>query len=513
MYQYFERSQIVIDLTKSVNKEPTNPTPWVHRAHQLNMMGYAELAAGDAWKAILLIDLQVLALRNQQVETTAVEAGKRLDVLIGQLRTAYQELIGSLDMLQDYQSLSDICEEGIGKYGRNSQDFFVVHRASAMANVREIQERSKMESVMSKGQKDHYQHMYGADESNVRLQSGWTQFLPYPFMPAKYLVRQDDTVKEAQALFQLASSSCELSYSNVSGISDISPNVLGVFATRDISPSEHLLEDFTAIAACEVSASAPSTVSLGGTTAIMCDNCYGQTTSTLSISPDCCRTSYCSQRCLDLALSTYHKVLCGKNFDWLYQEAQKKPRPLNLNGPIWLRILATCVQSRQHPLEHPAIARLVPCYSTGCRKWSFVANYTQPTRILKQLGINPFKDRRYETWVLQTIWARVVNNQDENPSGIDGNPVRTISPLYCFFNHSCERNAGWSGKTEEEHPYCSGGSTKVFHAKRQIKKGEEICVSYVAFSGRETKEERLEVTMSWFGVGGECGCSKCRRET
>ena len=334
-------------------------------------------------------------------------------------------------------------------------------------------------------------------------------------MPEKYLMRQDDTVKEAQALFRSASSKCRLSYSTVSDISGKSPNVLGVFAARDISPSERLLEDATAIAASEVSASAPSTVPMRGTTAVVCDNCYRQTTSVLPISPDCCSTGYRSQQCLDVAISIYHKVLCGKNFDWLYKEAEQMqmPKSFNLHGPLWLRILATCVQSGQHPLEHPAIARLVPNYSEGKRKWSFTINCTQPIRILQQLGINVFKDRRYETWVLQTIRARIANNQSEHLSDLDGISVRTINPLYCFFNHSYEENAEVRGRTQKEHPYCSSGSTKVLYAKRQIKKGEEISVGYAQFPGRETKEERLAVLQSWIGVGKKCGCSKCRRET
>ncbi len=466
MSQNFELRQIVIDLTKSIKKNPTNSTSWMLRAKQLRMMGYADLAAGDAWKAILLIDLQLFALRNQPVATPGSEASKQLEILIGQTRGAYQELISSVGMLEDYHSLLEICQEGTMKYGKHLQEFFSMHAASAIANSGRLLDLPKVKNAMSQGQKLIYEQMYGVDESNVRLQTGWTLFVPYPFMPAKYLMRQDDTIKEAQALFRSASSSCELSYSSVSGASSTSPNVLGVFATRNISSSERLFEDATAIAASEVSSSAPSTVPMAWTAAVLCDNCYGQTTSILPISAECCGTGYCSQRCLDMAISTYHKVLCGKNFDWLYQEAAKMPRPLNLSGPIWLRILATCVQSGQHPLEHPAIARLVPCYSTGSRKWSFTINCTQPIRILRQLGVDHFKDRRYETWVLQTIWARIGNNQDGHPSHLDGISVRTINPLYSFFNHSCEENAEGRVETQKEHPYCSGGSTKGLYAKR-----------------------------------------------
>ena len=69
------------------------------------------------------------------------------------------------------------------------------------------------------------------------------------------------------------------------------------------------------------------------------------------------------------------------------------------------------------------------------------------------------------------------------------------------------------GKSQEEHPTRFSGSTKVLYAKRQIKKGEEVCVNYAPFSGGGMKEERFTVLQSWIGVGKECGCSKCRRET
>ena len=476
-------------------------------------MGYADLAAGDAWKAVLLIDLQLFALRNQPIAIPGSETSKQLEALIGQIRESYQELIESIQMLEDYHGLMEICRQGNEKYGKHLRSFFRVHESSAVANVGKHLDDSKVEFDTSQGPKTLYEQMFGVDKNIVHAQSGWVLFVPYAFMPAKYLMRQDDTVNEAQALFRSASSSCELSYSLVSGTSSTSPNVLGVFATRDISPSESLFEDATAIAASDVSASAPSKVPMSLTAAVMCENCYGQTSSSLPISADCCRTGYCSQQCLDMAISTYHRVLCGKNFDWLYQEAAKKPLPINLKGPTWLRVLATCVQSGQHPLELPAIARLVPCYSTGWRKWSFTISFTQPIRILQQLGINHFKDRRYETWVLQTIWARLANNQVAHPSGLKGISVRTLNPLYTFLNHSCEENAEWKAKSQKEHPYCVNGSTKVLHAKRPIKKGEEICVTYAPFSGQETKEERLAVIQSWVGPGGKCGCSKCGRET
>ena len=128
-------------------------------------MGYADLAAGDAWKAVLLFDFQLFAFRNQRTEIPTSEASKRLEVLIGQLRGTYQELITSMDMLDDYQSILRICAEGTKKYGKHLQDDFRVHSASAMAKIGGIVVRSKGGSELSPGQKFLYYKMHGMEES------------------------------------------------------------------------------------------------------------------------------------------------------------------------------------------------------------------------------------------------------------------------------------------------------------------------------------------------------------
>ena len=391
----------------------------------------------------------------------------------------------------------------------------------------------RLSAMKSLGEKQEILKSHGNKELEIYLECGATMHFAYPFMPAKYLSRQEDIVESSKALFRAASSNCGLSRSSVSnsklaGI--MSSDSLGVFATSDITASERLLEDTTSFAVTSISASAPSTLPTEGTPLIICDNCCGYTRRATNFSLACCQIIYCSQQCRDLALS-YHKVLCGKNFDWLYNEAKKLPTESSLNGPMWLRVLATCVQSGIHPLDHPMIARLTPLYSRNGRKWSLVSNIKHPILILKQLGINPFKDLRFDTWVLQTLWARIITNQGEHPlsaffSLLEPPPqglrqekaagtwdialsVRSISPLYSFFNHSCENNADF----ECDRGSALNGGTKTFFAKQNIKKGEEICVSYVHFKGNETKEERRVMLAPWIGMEGRCGCSKCRRET
>ena len=78
---------------------------------------------------------------------------------------------------------------------------------------------------------------------------------------------------------------------------------------------------------------------------------------------------------------------------------------------MWLRILAVCVQSKTHPLEHPLIARLTPLYDEYVyRRWSLSNNIVMPIKILQQLGVDTYADLRYDTWILQTLWARNITN-------------------------------------------------------------------------------------------------------
>jgi hypothetical protein len=100
-----------------------------------------------------------------------------------------------------------------------------------------------------------------------------------------------------------------------------------------------------------------------------------------------------SRSCLKLAKEIFHMVLCGQDFSW-HESKKAKEEVLSLSdtgGPMWLRILAICVQSGLHPLEHPLIATLSANYESGNdvrRRWSIETHIDVPQRILTTLGIN-----------------------------------------------------------------------------------------------------------------------------
>ncbi|MCJ1472232.1 hypothetical protein MMC13_000879 [Lambiella insularis] len=304
-----KHSNIIIDLTKRIRKNPTNTELWYQRAISLDNLGYPDLAAGDLWKAILLIDRQLLVHKQIRAQISLVDANRNFASIMDKLGAAYQKLMIIVMGLREFSGVVDLCKDGITKYGAFLKDFLRVFQALAL----EAMDRKR----------EMYLRTTNLDEDTRETYSRWggVMHFAYPFMPAKYMSRQEDVTKPAMALFQDASSKCELRVT--------SSDVLGVFATSDIAPKERFLSEIPVFAASSVSSSAPSTMHATNPPIALCDNCCGFFQEYKKTLLECCQAIYCSKRCHSLALSTYHKVLCGKNFSKLYPDVQKKPKELS----------------------------------------------------------------------------------------------------------------------------------------------------------------------------------------
>lgn len=314
---------------------------------------------------------------------------------------------------------------------------------------------------------------------------------------------------------------------------------LGIFAKRDIFKDEILLTDHNLTV---VPTTPPKKLQ-------HCDACQALLLPPFIQDkikrPTCCRdVAYCSKKCLDKATSGYHKMLCGKDFRWIYDcPASQELDPSWVPGAL-LRILAIVVAEQKsnpkmHPLEHPLLARLTAGYSSSPpdaaeQSWNYFSHVIAPTRILAQLGIDVIADPTWSAEVIHCIYWRIITNACRATSCTvkDGKLEKTtlsgIGPNYMFFNHSCDASVAWmaagscegvaragssssslgkrrrSGGEPELPEVRVGCNAMLCVATRDIKKGEEARISYLP-PGKRQQLGR------WF-EGGRCGCGACDRE-
>ena len=389
-------------------------------------------------------------------------------------------------------------------------------------------------------------------DADEQIKFGFVSFRQYPFMQQEYIHRSARLIASANARLMAINAPCILrasSFGSLAASSALAPppkslgpwksfkqlfglttesDTLGLFATSAIQKGDVILKDSTTWAANTLTSAVQASFLGRMIPMSRCENCCGVTPvrQNTIYQSQCCNTTYCSNSCRETAKATYHQALCGKDFSWLTNKQQLagvKSTPAGFSetdNQMWLRILATCVQSGLYPLEHPSIAALTPNYESEDdvgRRWSLASYIDVPQRILTTLGVDIFKDHRYETWVLQTIWARMMNNQRGAVArAFNGSIVRrSVNPLYSFINHSCEPNAEARGIEETYTPKDTpvvGSSALAIFATRDIKPGEEICISYIDENQLSENREGRNFLLRRNWLSGDCLCTRCERE-
>lgn len=390
-------SEQLPEMTRGIYNYPQNPVLWRLRAIVLFRLGFADLAAGDAYKAI-----QLLSKSNDENLS-----GIPLDIEAASAEAPDLKMINYTWLVI---SLIDT--------GDNNAAQAMLQKARAMypshPDLKKIEQKVLIE--LEQNEKSRQDRLATMDPKYFSAASGFgsVRHLAYPFIPKAFLSRSEALIQitnkeieiEAKAVF----SGCSLRSSTVQDPTDSAssgaPSALGIFATRDIREGFPFIIDTPVLAATENYGRSCNATEI-------CDNCYGKipTNGPQKRSASCCTVVYCSQKCKDLAWKHYHQVLCKQDFNWVWDDSKTGRSIYDLDGPMWLRILAVCVQSKTHPLEHPLIASLTPLYDERVgRRWSLSNNIVMPNKILQQLGIDTYVDSRYDTWVLQTIWARNITN-------------------------------------------------------------------------------------------------------
>lgn len=416
---------------------------------------------------------------------------------------SYRILLDALKALMDFHSIITIGYEALQKYPKDPYIVKII---------------TEFEVYYSK----KYNYTPKPEDSVVD-DAGRKIAVRYPWSPVQFHTRSQEVINQINA--EISTATHDLLEVRESQVGGENTGCLGVFAKQDIAAGTEVFNSL-----------GPINVRSDQMEVNICYNCFGPN-SKLRFTIGCCHTlRLCSPECQDIAMNTYHKALCGKDFKGLYEKAKagiykgmgsdEAPPFASL---LWLRILACCVAEKEvHPLEGRTFGRLGSVQSVSVR-WTLMGKVVAPIQVLQGLGIDVFADGRYDQWVLEEIWARLSGNYVNEEGAFEP----SLDTVYSMFNHSCELNhqltkgdstvAAAPSQSSRFQPTAPSplrtsllapvetGSRKIFLAKREMERDSEVFVSYVDFRDQMGKNEREKELEHWVGSGG-CGCTRCKRE-
>ncbi|KAK8055456.1 hypothetical protein PG993_000683 [Apiospora rasikravindrae] len=519
-------------LTDELVREPYDFILYLKRAVCYTNLAYPDLAAGDAYRALMLTDEasdenfeyheQVIeALQKYGVDKLpeVFDHGLLLDLAqdvmhgptlltnLGAVRS-YQILAMGLLLCGSLQSAYKFCERGLKAAPTNSELRYIHGYIETVGQRRIRRSITSVHDLPDWGMVrrevypwNHYEPDRFSQDSlgflNERLSA----------MAPKCAVR----VATLPVLLENAS--------NTDGY-EVIPTCkqLGVFATEDIAAGETVLEEYSLITANN---------RLKDT---VCDACSGELPplgceSKAVNCPECYDTVFCSQYCFDQAQELYHPAVCEKEVDSIAKDTDARDADEALHLLLLARVLAMATHQGVHPLEVSQIKYIWGDFVPT--KWneidlspnagpppdwtlpfSFSFNIETPLHILEKMDIDIYATlAEHDLWVFNTLYSKTRGTASARKNPRDGRPdVAAVHPFWCLANHDCDPNVTWEW----------GGQMVLSARERRvvgdrpggIKSGEEILNHYcdVALPVYDRRE--------WASgsLGGWCMCARCRRE-
>ncbi|KAL7946237.1 hypothetical protein V8C42DRAFT_29184 [Trichoderma barbatum] len=532
-----ERRQL---LTEGLKSLPYDLVLYLERAAVYADLGYPDLAAGDAYRALLLTDEVVndgFEYHDQAQESLSRYIGEPLpealvhghladehpdlangthgdaEVASGQLALlasirAYQILSLSLLLCGCLKSASQFCERGLAIAPQNAK---LLHTRSHINTV------ARQKLGLSDFEADDL-----PDFGLVRREVyPWNDHEPDRFSPES-LQSLNDGLREMapKCAVQVATLPVLLEGESETDNYEIIPTCkqLGVFAQEDIEAGEVVLREFTLLTAnnrhkdsvCDACSS--ELAPLGSENrSIQCEECFD--------------TVFCSQECHDVAQSRYHPAVCDKDVDSIAKDPSAFEADETLHLLLLARVLAIAVNEEVHPLDVQEVKFIwgdfVPSRTNEINvspnagpppEWtlpfSFKYNIETPLHILEKMDIDVYAGLpEYDLWVLNTLYAKFRGTASARKNPRDGRPdVAAVHPYWCLANHDCDPNVtwDWSGRM-----ILSARKESVVDGRPGgIKKGEEILNHYCDVT--LPVQQRREWARG--SLGGWCMCKRCRTE-
>lgn len=532
-------------LTVALFELPYNLVLYLERAVVHSDLGYPDLAAGDAYRALLLTDevrdesfeyheraleslrpycvddptsqrkLEFLRIPN---EVPSDESGQDLvggNKLIGQLAKrasirCYQILAISLLLCGCLKSAYDFTCRGLATFPGDEE------LLQAQEYIQKLAKRRLKTDAETLDIKDL------PDQGLVRREIyPWNHHEPDRFSQQTLDFLNTELVSVApKCVAQVTELPTLLeAASSTDGYGIIPTNKqLGLFAKEDVTPGELFLDEYSVLTANNRLKDA------------LCDACsselpvLGEDRQAVACL-NCDDTMFCDEVCYQRAMDSYHPSVCGKDIDTISKDPDPKETPNALYLLLLARTLAMSATQETHPLNLkevkyiwgdflPSSTNAVPLSPNAgpppiwTLPFSFASNISGPLHILERMDIDIFTTlRSYDLWIFNTLYSKFRGTASARVNKRDGRPeVAAVHPLWCLANHDCDPNVRWEW----------GGRIQFWAREKRvlpgleagIKKGDEVLNHYCDID-LPVKERREWAKGS---LGGWCMCGRCRME-
>ena len=558
-------------LTEDLADNGLQPELVFERAQTYQALGYADLAAADAYLALTLAetgldpdhsDLEPVAIVDDEVVSwpPGDDESLALDLKLAAMRLLAACLI-ELGCLKDAYNFCLQLEEAPEGDTETEKER---RRLCGLLRNRYVALGGK-EAISGQGD--------NLDLANVKLpNSGFARREIYPWNSHEPDRSSPAALKELNLCLQAVAPDLEVRSTTLPVLhnpaiqppdhqtpppADPDPDTstptsiqLGLFALRPLPPATPILRERSTITATRT------------LHASLCDNCCSPLQSLSSAHPpipcpNCADAVFCSPTCHALAQSLYHPVVCANDdgIDEVGRDPLSEHPAEDLHFLLVTRALAMAAHQDVHPLDLPEIKYLwgdfvsagPPATSSppppppATLPFTFQHNVVLPFRFFSTLALthpslspgSPTYLANYDPWVIATLYAKCRGVASARQSTWDGRPeVAAVHPMWCLANHSCNPNVQWVwGEASPDSSEASGSSEIVYAVRdrpvwtrpgtgqavgkedqeewRGIAAGEEVLNHYCDV--RLPVQERREWASG--ALGGHCKCERCAWES
>lgn len=539
-------------LTKEIYDDCYNIDLYSRRCDIHKALGYPDLAAMDAYKALLLVD---------EVSDEGFEYHEQaMDSL---LRTRFTESKHS-----SHETVSLVCATLRKQFALELADDLTVIGClrAAYEYVQQVlrsdrQEPAALEMLKRIKAQNHDRNPSlspGNDPEEISMQDlseqGHVRREVYPWNKHE----ADRTTEQAIALLneELAAAAPHLEvkvmelpllhdpmYSTPETNSRMIRQ-LGLYAKKDILPGEEILRERSLLTA-NARLHEP-----------LCDACNAVLPDLSALAsqsstetedggpipcPDCDDIVFCNKTCFDLAQESYHPAVCGTDL-----EVQKDVPAAKAADTLYTLLLSRALAMSQaqdvHPLDLKEVKYIWGDFSlppssplddlTGqdlfaayprTLPFTFEHNILAPLHMLEKMDVNIFTNENdiADLSVWNTLYSKFRGTASARISPRDGRPeVAAVHPLWCLANHSCDPNVSWEwggeitfeARSERAHWKRRDGDGRVVEEREGkaggIGKGGEILNHYVDI------DLPVQARREWGSgaLGGFCRCERCMWE-